>query len=200
MKNLSFSFLISIIKMCEFKRLSLSDKKYDEITNRIIESYPNACICWIDEIKNEYLKTQFNNQFTEIEKKRENKPYILQMFHGTSEKNIEIISNYGFDVSKNKVSAYGIGTYFAKAASYSSHFMKPDKDRISYMFLCDVIIGNTCNHLSKNTNELYDNAINNKNIDICVTPYNFGGIPKYIIAFYKGDFYTNEDFKRRLSK
>lgn len=176
--------------MCEFKRLLMSDKKYDEITNKIIESYPNSCICWIDEIKNNYLETQFNNLFIEIEKKRKNKPYILQMFHGTKEKNIEIISNYGFDVSKNKVSAYGIGTYFAKAASYSSHYMKPDKDKISFMFLCDVIIGNTCNFLPKNINELelYDNAVDSQNINICVTPYNFGGIPRYIIAFYKGDF------------
>lgn len=172
----------------KYERILLSDKNYDEISKLIRLSYPNACILWIDKIINNTLENEQKILIEEITQKRKQTPKIMQMFHGTREQNIEIIANRGFDVNYNKVSAYGRGTYFAKNANYSCGYTDCDKDKISYMFLCDVVVGKTTcvgSNMSIDTQN-YDNSVDNpNNIHICVTPYNAGGIPKYIIAFYK---------------
>ena len=168
-------------------RLSMSDKKYEEITNLVSESYPNSCICWIDQVNNTYLEYEFTKLFDSIvEKRKKIKPKIVQMFHGTKEENVSPIIYNGFDTSKNKVSAYGIGTYFAKKASYSYNYMHPGKEQISYMFLSDVIFGSLCTTTGKIDIDRFDNSVDNfRDPTICVTPYDFGAIPRYIIAFYK---------------
>lgn len=100
-----------------------------------------------------------------------------EMFHGT---HADVIDNIAeFDPSKNTVSAFGKGTYFAKKASYS--YMKSHYDYgISYIILANVLIGNIGRMRNNETinTERYDNSI-------CVTPYADGAYPKYVISFHK---------------
>jgi hypothetical protein len=164
--------------------VEMSEPIYDTISKRIRESFPNSCICWIEENQNSLLLEAYENK-----KKTMSTPNEVQWFHGTNETNINTIVQGGFDPAYNKTSAYGKGTYFAKNASYSQGYMIPNKDGISFMFLCDVLMGRISPtsraNVSIDTNT-YDCAVDNfQNPTIVVTPYSDSAYPRYIIAFHK---------------
>lgn len=161
--------------------VEMSEPIYDIISKRIRESFPQSCICWIEEIINPSLREAYEARKSKIGNEQ-------QLFHGTSENAVNAIAGGGFDPSYNTVSAYGKGTYFARDASYSYNYMKTQKNGISYMFLCDVLVGRSClgsNGAVINT-EKYDSSVNSlEKPTIFVTPYADGAYPKYIIAFHK---------------
>jgi hypothetical protein len=155
----------------------MDNKKYSEISKRIYESFPNACILYIDEVVNDNLLLQFENKKKEIGK-------VLQLFHGTHNELIDIIAENGFDPTKNRTSAFGYGTYFALNAKYSFSYMKSNEE-ITYMFLADVLIGKLATKKPKGTTG-WDNNVDNLNSPtIYTTPYPDGAYPRYIIAFHK---------------
>lgn len=166
--------------------LEMKEPIYDTISKRIRESFPNSCIVWIEENQNTELLTAYENRKKEIAKVTSINEF--QWFHGTKEENVTNIATNGFDPSYNKTSAYGKGTYFAKNASYSQGYMIPAKDGISFMFLCDVLMGKPClgrANLEIETN-LYHSAIDNfHKPTILVTPFADAAYPHYIIAFHK---------------
>ena len=166
--------------------LFMSDKKYDEISNRVYESYPNACILFIDNVVNEDLLQEYEAKKTEIMEQRGSVEELL-LFHGTKHSLINVIALNGFDPSKNVTSAYGKGTYFARDARYSSDYMKTaDGDGISYMFLCKVLVGTKVLHSQKHDALDYYNYVDNvHNTAIYVTPEPHTAYPNYIIALYK---------------
>jgi poly [ADP-ribose] polymerase 10/14/15 len=164
--------------------VEMSEPIYDTISKRIQESFPTSCICWIEENQNKFLLEAYENR-----KKTMSLTNEVQWFHGTKEDNIEKIAQTGFDPAFNKTSAYGKGTYFAKNASYSQGYMIPNKDGISFMFLCDVLMGRIAPTsragLDIDTTR-YDSAVDNIKIPtIVVTPYSDSAYPRYIIAFHK---------------
>ena len=65
------------------------------------------------------------------------------LYHGTSASVIDGICVQNFDWRLNGVNAtmYGQGSYFAKDASYSLRYTKPDAHNIRYMFLAKVLAG-----------------------------------------------------------
>lgn len=166
----------------------MSSKIYDDISSLIKKSYPNSCILYIDEVMNPGLLHNYLNKKHELENLRgiENIKE-LQLFHGTNHRNINSIALCGFQTKYNKTSAYGIGTYFATNAMYSVNYTNINND-ISYMFLCDVLIGvltNVTHNCIIDTNK-YDNSVNSLvNPTIYVTPYDNSAYPKYLIAFHK---------------
>lgn len=172
--------------------LSLSSKKYDEIAGSIRKSFPNSCILWIDQVSNPTLEAEHGALFESLKEKRGyDLVKKLELFHGTTEYAVSAICQEGFDVSKNTTSAYGKGTYFARDASYSFSYSQKGtkmKDEIVYMLVCSVIVG-VC---SKGSSEMVlDTGIADTMVDnstapsIYVTPYDKGGIPKYVVAFHK---------------
>lgn len=171
-----------------FKGVSLSNPIYDKIDILIKNSYPNSCILYIDEICNNELLDKYNNRKDELLIKRNGNIRELQLFHGTKHSNINSIAKNGFRSESNQRSVYGIGTYFSTQANYSKDYSDRDTEDISYMFVCNVLIGN-CTVMSCNSTintELFDNSVNKiENPNIYVTPYNDGCIPKYLVAFYK---------------
>jgi len=177
--------------MATFSALSLSDPKYDEIAKRVREHFPNSCILWIDKVSNPELETEHQILYENIQKIRPTTDVKqVELFHGTNQYAANAICMDGFKKDLNKTSAYGKGTYFAKYASYSFEYSKKStlKSEIVYMLLCSVIIGTTIigtNNMEINT-EIVDNTVDNMKIPtIVVTPYDKGGIPKYLIAFHK---------------
>lgn len=163
-------------------RLSLSDKRYDEISKKVRETYPKACVCYIDEIKNDFLSNRFQERVSEEEKE----PTILQLFHGTREVNINSIMSEGFCVSKNKMCAYGIGTYFARDAMMSYLYTDSKKNNLSFMFLCDVLIGKKVLSRSGQILNKGETGVNNKTEPtIFSVPEDSAILPRYLIAFYK---------------
>ncbi len=175
--------------------VSLSSPAYDEIGNKIRKSYPNACVCWLEEIKNPSHEELFQKTKADITAKRKKEPETLQLFHGTTEPAVNSILRDGFDPAYSKVAAYGKGTYFALNASYSRTYAKPayserpEYDDISYMFLADVLVGTkTCTPSDGITDiTKYDISVDSQTSPtIFSTPYRWGAIPRYIVAFYQG--------------
>jgi hypothetical protein len=161
--------------------VEMSDPVYDQISKRVRQSFPNSCICWIEEVQNPELQKSYD----ELKLKIGNEKLL---FHGTSEEAINLIAAGGFNPEFNKASAYGKGTYFAEKASYSFSYMKQGRDGVAYMFLCTVQTGRMCrgsNQLVINT-ENYDSAVDNlDNPTIFVSPHAAAAYPKYIISFHK---------------
>jgi hypothetical protein len=164
----------------------MSNPVYSRVSERIKESYPHSCICWIEEAVNPKLREKYENRKKEVATRGDVNEG--QFFHGTSEEAINSITYNGFDPKYNKTSAYGKGTYFAKNASYSFNYMHPNRDGLSFMFLCDVLLGRSCKgttRLTIDTNN-YDSAVDNLvSPTIVVTPYADGAYPRYIVAFHK---------------
>ena len=166
--------------------VEMKEPIYDTISKRIRESFPNSCILWIEENENIHLHAAYENRKKEIAK--DGSINEFQWFHGTREENITKIAMEGFDPAFNKTSAYGKGTYFARNASYSNSYMVPNSNGISFMFLCDVLMGKPCagTHNLEIEKELYHSAIDNfQKPAILVTPFKDAAYPRYIIAFHK---------------
>lgn len=173
--------------MSMWSGISISEPFYTKIESAIQQSYPNSCILYIDELQNQPLKEKYDKKKLELESKRgaENISELL-LFHGTKAENINSIAENGFLTRLNQRAAFGNGIYFSTLANYSKDYTDSDTDEISYMFMCNVLIGkcHTC-HGQIDTN-LYDNSVNTiKNPTIYVSPYDDGCFPRYLIAFYK---------------
>jgi hypothetical protein len=165
--------------------IELGDPIYDEISKKIRQSYPNACICWIESNDNPFLKEKYDLRKSNLKITNEQ-----ELFHGSDIHSIDSICELGFDPTLNRTSAYGKGTYFAKHASYSKEYMKQTKMGLKFMIISDVIVGNPClgsANLIINKN-LYDSAVNSlTDPTIFVIPHIDGAYPKYIISFHTGD-------------
>ena len=188
--TLHYTHYTNKTKNMSYKPVSMSDKRFDEICDKIRVSYPNACVLYIDEVVNEPLENTFMKRYNSIQNAR-NKVDILQLFHGTESKIIEIIAKDGFDPTMNKTAAFGYGTYFAKDANYSKDFMRSvSKDAVTYMFLADVLVGKLATNQQRlpGFDPVYDwdnNVDYLVNPKIYTTPYADGAYPRYIIAFHK---------------
>jgi hypothetical protein len=166
--------------------VEMKEPIYDTISKRIRESFPNSCIVWIEENENIHLYSAYQARKAEIAKV--SSVNEMQWFHGTREENITKIAMEGFDPAFNKTSAYGKGTYFARDASYSNSYMVPNAQGISFMFLCNVLMGKPCMGDSKLKidTSLYHSAIDNfQRHSILVPPFMDAAYPKYIVAFHK---------------
>ncbi len=168
--------------------ISMSDKVYNQIEDGIRKSYPNSCILWIERIINPMLEDAFQNQIKDIETRRGKVCKIEQLYHGTHEASAFRIIESGFKVSANTRNANGVGTYFAKAANYSKDYAPPATDEVSFMLICDVIIGEKGIYGNGKQIDItrYDNSVDSlKDPSIVVTPYDNGAIPRYIVAFHR---------------
>jgi len=171
------------------KYLSLNDPEYSKIENAILETYQNACICWIEEVENKELLgkyTAYKNTFVEPNEKR--------LFHGTNKENINSIIENGFDPTRNKASAYGLGTYFSTRAAYSKDYSlkgkkskkgNPEND-IAYLFVCDVVTGKTKQgsglaKIPPGFNSFTDNV---DKPDMYVVDKLEACFPRYVVGFY----------------
>lgn len=169
--------------------VSLSDPIYAEIEASIRKTYPYSCVLYVDRVVNTSLEEKFKSRMENLKQKRgDNKVQVLRLFHGTKGVNINSIGENGFMVKANTRSAYGIGTYFSTAAGYSKDYTDTDIDDVSYMFVCDVLVGECMvgsGHLPLDC-EKYDNFVNHaSNPTIYVSPYDDGCMPRYLVAFHK---------------
>jgi poly [ADP-ribose] polymerase 7/11/12/13 len=172
----------------ERKYMSMSDRRYDTITEGIRKSYPDSCILWVEEVSNPNLEESYQKKKAEIESNRGKPCTELLLYHGTREASIQSILTHGFNPKINTRSAYGKGSYFAKNAEYSRDYASPASDDVSFMLLCNVLV---CEKNVYPPNAIidttkHDNSVDNiKNPSIYVTPYEEGAIVRYIVAFHK---------------
>ena len=167
--------------------VTLSNPTWDEISSALRLHYPNMCICWMDSIQNNALKTKYEKRKETIKLARK-QVTEMRVYHGTKAGNVESIIENGFQTSHNRTCAYGIGTYFSNDANMSSFYTNMDKSELSYMFVCKLLVGNikVGVHAEEVDTSKYDNTMNlPENAKIYTTPYDDGAFPEYIIAFYK---------------
>lgn len=162
--------------------VSLSDKLYDELSAKMRDTYPNVCIVWIEKLSNSELEEKYESY-----KRTLAVPNEKRLFHGTSEAIARVIAREGFDASKNKVSAHGVGTYFSTRAIYSSSYCKRAVGNdIAYMLVCDVALGRV--GLGRSGVEIpkqFDSVCDNlKQPDMYVVNKREAGIGRFLIAFY----------------
>ncbi len=184
--------MLNLYKYSNIEHVGLSDKKYDQIIEMISKSYPNSCIVEILRIyTNPDKETLFMNHFNNFNTKGA-KPKIVELFHGTGKDSIESISQEGFMVSKNKISAFGKGTYFSNIAQIALEYgnkAKTAKQELTYVILADVVIGTDAvlgNHYVAHDTNRPSHYVNNLRDPsyICV-PHDNGAIPRYVICFHK---------------
>jgi len=162
--------------------LSLSDPVYEEIENHVRATYKHSCIVWIEKIHNAVLEEQFRAYQAQIQP-----PNVKRLFHGTSEPIARIIIREGFDPSKNKTSAHGLGVYFSQRAVYSKNYCHatPGQDYV-YMLVCDVVVGRVglgrANQpIPPDCQSVTDNL---KRPDMYVVNRREAALPRYLVAFY----------------
>jgi hypothetical protein len=173
------------------KYVDMSDPLYDEILAGIRKSYADSCVLWIEDVRNEELEEGYSVQKAEIIQKRgEVKEKML--YHGTNEDSARVIIRDGFLPSANRRSVFGKGSYFARDAIYSKHYAPPsDISDVSYLLLCSVLVGaaKTYGNNEEIDTTHHDNSVDNTREaarSIYVTPYRYGAVPRYLVAFYKG--------------
>lgn len=169
------------------RTLGLSEKKYDEICDKVYADYPNACVLWVEEINNQYLTDKYEKFKVELKEKR-GEVIEKQLFHGTKEKFVNSIIQNGFLISENKICAYGRGTYLSPLCKISLGYVDIGRSEVSYIFLCDVALGVPCCAGSGAfiDTENYDYSINTRTKPtIYSIPYDDAINPRYVIAFHK---------------
>lgn len=168
-------------------KVPMSNPVYDRLCEEVYKSYPNACVLFVREVSNHVLDDKYERYKEALgEKVQEGRGW-----HGTRAENISNISTDGFDPSKNKCAAYGLGTYIATMASYSSTYMREDQHDISYMFHCKFA------YLNKIQSRMYcqrqipgadKGCIGVDSVEspsIFAIPQADAVIPEYVIAFHK---------------
>ena len=116
------------------------------------------------------------------------------LFHGSREDNIDNIARHGFLRDYNNVSAYGIGTYFARDAKYSDDYARSQGDT-KQMMLVDVLVGRSAQGQEgmkmypKLPGELFTryNSLVNKLSDpsIFVVQHSNQAYPSYLITYHQ---------------
>lgn len=145
-------------------------------------SYPTI----VERVYNPSLEAAFEARVAEITKRRGAAPALLfPMFHGTTEAALNAIMRTGFDPTKNRVSAYGRGTYFARDYALSAEYSREDQHGYKIMFACKVIKGAT--ELGAHNKEAdikrWDSFTNGCD-SIIVSPYPDGAVPLYVVRWY----------------
>lgn len=179
----------STTKTLKSRYIDMSDPLYDEILAGIRKSYARSCVLWIEDVQNEELEEGYSMKKAEIKAQRGDAVKEMMLYHGTNEVAARMIVEKGFSPSANTRSVFGKGSYFARDASYSKDYAPPsDRNEVSYLLWCSVLVGATKQYgLNQEIDTTHhDNSVNRtSDASIYVTPYRYGAVPRYLIAFYK---------------
>lgn len=167
-------------KMTQY--VDLSSPKYEEIEKMIRETYENSCIVWIEKCENKELQELYDTYYTSLLNSNI-EPNVKTLFHGTSEASARSIISNGIDTRYKKRCAFGQGIYFSTRAVYSKDYTKKSSDDISFMLLCDVILGKTTTgtNIPEGYHSLTDNL---RKPDMYIVNKKESVLPKYLVAFY----------------
>jgi hypothetical protein len=122
--------------------LSQDDEYYKRVQNKLVKSYPESSILWMERIQNPELSNKLE---------RVNGEHI-ELFHGTKEKNVDNIIEKGFLTRFNVVSAYGKGTYASPICKFAMGYTDHNENsEFKFMFLCECKL----NGYEKKTDEIY---------------------------------------------
>jgi len=169
----------------QLRFVSPGSVEFDEIGRLVAESCPNECIISMENLVNPGLEQRYQDRKDILS--RLGPVYEKRVFHGSRDINstVPILEN-GFDGSRNRVSAFGRGTYFATAFSYSKRYSSRNRE-YKVMLICDIAVqklvrGRAGENLPPEEGDCWVNRI--KDPTIYSVPHNDQSIPRYVVQFY----------------
>lgn len=163
-----------------YEPVGMSSKIYDELLGILRQSFKDACVLYIDRLVNPTLEEAFNKRkaaFTEAGVGAE-----LRLFHGTTAEAVGSICSTGYKAAYNKTAAYGPGTYFSSAGSYSKNYANVTGLGESFMLVNRVLLGKN----SVSVGAKYAGDSGGDGHTIYVTKHDDAALPEYVICFHKG--------------
>ncbi|XP_028418569.1 protein mono-ADP-ribosyltransferase PARP11-like [Dendronephthya gigantea] len=157
----------------------------------------NKTIHKIERVQNMDLWESYSRKLSKLSRKLGRPAEVRDLFHGTGENAVNAICQQGFDWRMNGAhgTAYGKGSYFAVAASYSDGFSNVSRTTgHKMMFLSKVIVGlyvvgnsNTVRPPPRDPNkpyELYHSCVDNQtNPTMFVVFDNDQAYPQFLISY-----------------
>ncbi|XP_066933775.1 uncharacterized protein [Clytia hemisphaerica] len=126
-------------------RLDVEPTKKKQISQQFKASLgKNVTVLDVEEICNAEFYQKYQSKKKILTKKLgENDLNELELYHGTDAAVVDGICKQNFDWRLNgkNATAFGQGSYFAKEASYSLTYTRPDSNKLRYMFLAKVLAG-----------------------------------------------------------
>ncbi|XP_071798571.1 uncharacterized protein [Asterias amurensis] len=179
---------------------AFTSAEYINIANLFWDTMDDkATIISIQRVQNLELWEDFTKMSERMKKRKRGQPVLQkQLFHGTQEKYKDPISRQNFDwrLSGTTVGTlYGKGSYFARDASFSNSYTLPDSDDCRYVFVAQVLIGDTITgdpsyvrpppkDLNDPHGELYDSCVDKmSNTEIFVVFEKTQVYPEYLIRY-----------------
>ncbi|CAF1600452.1 unnamed protein product [Rotaria sp. Silwood1] len=132
---------------CTLVEIPRNDSDFARIENRMKETMTNVKIDKIERVQNIRMWRHYAFRHLELKKELSHMPNLqieMELFHGTRTTPPSEIyhGEYGFDMTYSTSGMWGIGTYFAKNASYSCNgydYKLPNGKR--QVFLAQVLTG-----------------------------------------------------------
>ncbi|XP_056145432.1 poly(ADP-ribose) polymerase family member 14-related sequence 1 [Lampris incognitus] len=171
--------------------------EYNEVLKMFQATCNSQTIIKIERIQNPSLWKGLQIKKQDMEQRNGHQNNEKRLFHGTCYTTINHINNHGFNRSyagKN-AAAYGNGTYFAVAASYSANdtYSKPDPQGQKFIYLCRVLTGDYTKGKNgmivpppKRSNDIqqYDSVVDNEaNPSMFIIFHDSQAYPEYLLTF-----------------
>lgn len=174
-----------------FPYIELGSKEFEDIAKHITNSWPKACIMFIQKILHPPMKEGYDALKEKMIAKGI-EPNETTLLHGTNEISAYTIAMEGYNPRMNKVSAFGLGTYFSPLASVSWSYMPVAKHtngfELSYMLVNKVLVGRKVLGASSKPIDYAKGDTQVNSLDkttIYSVPRAEQSIPIYIIGFHK---------------
>eukprot|EP01084_Bolivina_argentea_P082002 148486_1 len=175
--------------------LNLNKIPGEDVVSNFRKTMANHKIIKIESVQNQMLYDSYWNARKKLEKLvGPNNLNERDVFHGTGDiDTMSLIYTGGFMKVFNKKAVYGMGTYFARDASYSHGYSGCDSNGVRQMFQCKVLMGES--HQGKGAYKLtswpkkqngliYDSLVDIvNNPSIFVIHENVRAYPMFIIHF-----------------
>jgi len=163
--------------MTNFTPVYMSDKVYDTLTGVLRQSYPHACVLYIDRIVNPVLQAAYKARVDAFGPEANER----QLYHGSNAGAVAAISSGGYKAALNKRAAYGPGNYFSSTASYSKDYSDVSHSGESYMIVNKVALGKH----TVSVGGRFSGDSGGDGRSIYVTRYDDAALPEYVICFHK---------------
>ncbi|KAG5833574.1 hypothetical protein ANANG_G00277340 [Anguilla anguilla] len=184
-------------QLCLMIPLQAGTQEHKEVLGLFQATCPRQ-VSKIERVQNPCLWKNFQNLKQNMDQSNKHQNNERRLFHGTSQPTIDHINRNGFNRSyagKN-AAAYGNGTYFAVAASYSASntYSVPDAQGQKYVYLCRVLTGDFTTGSggmivpppkSNSSHHLYDSVTDNpNNPSMFIIFHDIQAYPEYLITFH----------------
>ena len=173
------------------KYLSVGSKEFDEVCALISQSHPDECVICVYSIQNPAFEERFEKFREILTNKRSNPPTQLRAFHGCSLESAQNIASKGFQRSFNRVSAYGVGTYFSGFYNVSRQYSvskRTQPDAYHALIVADVLLGKLGRQSASgqiDTEKMDASVDHPTKPKVIALPYDDAALPRYLVQFHR---------------